>query len=272
MNIKPKTNCYEETSYYASPKGAVIKTTVKIEPSHHRERVTSEPVIAVICSEKALEIDLDRVVWDEIGHGIPDGKVSVDNGDDFWIEHTRIGDHNQHYINESLKIKSDKYLDDLGAPKNLFLRYPDNTQIRAALHFCDTWQEWKEVENWQEAFEEVIRMDKQGTKQLIGFKISELKYDPLRMYFLEASSQDLGTLFEKIIKTKEKKYRSMATMTVLVIDDETRAYTADEVITVATKYSKKCKTSFKAIYVVSFEGLNNKRLPSWKYAAIKSYS
>lgn len=271
MTNTAKTNCYEETGYYIDEGKLTRKQVVRVEPDQDREKITCQPVILGIAEKNDLSIDLNKIEWDEIGRDKPDGIVHVNNSGNFWVEHTRISDHYQHFINDTLKKQSDELLDELNAPRNLFIRYPDNTQIKAARNFCLTWETWEELSTYDEAINKVKNESTTGIKAIHGYKITENKQVSLRMYFLEAAKRPLIELFDNEIKTKEKKYGMLASNTVLVIDDETRAYTSGEIMQAAKTYAKTCTSIFKGVYVVSFTGLKDGTQPNWVLGTIKEY-
>jgi hypothetical protein len=267
-----KTNCYEETGYYIDNGRVTTKPIVRVEPAQDREKIACQPVVLGIAEKNNLSLDLSEIEWDEVGRDKPDGIVHIKNGSNIWIEHTRISDHYQHFVNEKLKVLSDQTLDQLNAPKSLFVRYPDNTQVNAARAFCRTWETWEVVRDVQEAIGKVRDEDRGGSKGIHGYKIMDSESSPLRIYFLEASKRPLSELFEDQIKSKEKKYGMLAHNTVLVIDDETRAYYSGEIMEAAHRYGDTCKSTFRGIYVVSFTGLRDGTQPNWVLGTIKEYS
>lgn len=264
-----RINCYEETSFSIKDGRILHKQIVRVVPELAREQVASTPVLIGIAENYNLAIDYNAIEWDDVGRDKPDGIVHVRNDTNFWVEHTRISDHFHHFINERLKQVSNQVLDATGAPLNLIVRYPENTQVRAARTFCSTWQEWEMVPTAEEALQRIQLETAAHPDQPCAFRVS----DPtqFRLYLLEVGHTPINEILETEIRSKERKYGLSAARTVLILDDETRARTSAEIMTAAEILSTTISSTFKAIYMVSFTGLFDGNNPQWLMQEIKSF-
>ena len=264
-----KTNCYEEDAFYYSDQGLVAKRIVRVVPPHHREKIMITPVLAEIGQQNGLYIHRDDIEWDEIGANIPDARVSARNGESFWVEHTRVFDDEMHFVNDNLKRSSEMKLRMIGAPKNLVISYHLGTTIKEAVAFCEGWRDWPTVESHVDAYASIME-NKKGKSENLGYIVDDKSYEGPIIFMLESDRADAEQIIKAAITSKEKKYGLAASNTVLVLDDETRSLTADEICLAAQKVSTGIESTFRGIYLVSFTGLIGGTSPAWRCEPIKN--
>lgn len=271
MSSNIKFNCSEIVDYYVSGRSVIEKNVMVVDPPEARDRIVVPPLLDYIGHHSRVALDIDNITWNESGSGIPDAVVPIQGAHTpVWLEHTRIYDSQQHFVDSHLKESADKFLDSIGAPRNLVLRLVEGSTRRNVHALCRDWKKWEKISKPEDAFGRIPELDKaNGAKKEYGFIVKNGMPADARIILMESLPTSAFDIFSSRIEDKQSKYGLAALNTILVLDDETRSHSCDSIVSSAEDYVSSINNQFKGIYVISFDYLNELQLPSWKVGAIK---